>query len=106
LIKAGVSRQREFLADASAVQFTRNPEGIGGALRKIAGLSKETGLGTRIEHPQASRCHTCSSRRTAELRARHVRDASAAMIACDESTGARSNRSPRRRMPWRWHWEV
>ena len=53
LIKAGVSRQREFLADASAVQFTRNPEGIGGALRKIAGLSKETGLGTRIEHPQA-----------------------------------------------------
>ena len=53
LIKAGVSRQREFLADASAVQFTRNPDGIGGALRKIAGLSKETGLGTRIEHPQA-----------------------------------------------------
>ena len=28
LIKAAVSRQREFLADASAVQFTRNPEGI------------------------------------------------------------------------------
>ncbi|MCW7753151.1 M48 family metallopeptidase [Desulfobotulus sp. H1] len=39
LIKAGVSRQREFLADASAVQFTRNPDGIGGALKKIAGLS-------------------------------------------------------------------
>jgi Zn-dependent protease with chaperone function len=53
LIKAGVSRQREFLADASAVQFTRNPEGIGGALRKIAGLSQEMGLGTRIDHPQA-----------------------------------------------------
>ena len=53
LIKAGVSRQREFLADASAVQFTRNPDGIGGALRKIAGLSKETGLGSRIDHPQA-----------------------------------------------------
>ncbi len=32
LIKSAVSRQREFLADASAVQFTRNPEGIGGAL--------------------------------------------------------------------------
>jgi hypothetical protein len=48
-----VSRQREFLADASAVQFTRNPDGIGGALRKIAGLSAETGLGTRIRHPQA-----------------------------------------------------
>lgn len=38
LIKAGVSRQREFLADASAVQFTRNPDGIAGALKKIGGL--------------------------------------------------------------------
>lgn len=38
LIKASVSRQREFLADASSVQFTRNPDGIGGALRKIGGL--------------------------------------------------------------------
>ncbi|MEQ8954691.1 MAG: M48 family metallopeptidase, partial [Gammaproteobacteria bacterium] len=36
LIKAAVSRQREFLADASAVQYTRNPEGIAGALMKIA----------------------------------------------------------------------
>jgi Zn-dependent protease with chaperone function len=36
LIKAAVSREREFLADASAVQFTRNPGGIGGALFKIA----------------------------------------------------------------------
>ncbi|HTN49554.1 MAG TPA: M48 family metallopeptidase [Burkholderiaceae bacterium] len=53
LIKAGVSRQREYLADASAVQFTRNPDGIGGALRKIAGLSQQTGLGSRINHPQA-----------------------------------------------------
>lgn len=35
-IKAAVSRQREFLADASAVQFTRNPDSIGGALKKIA----------------------------------------------------------------------
>lgn len=35
-IKASVSRQREYLADASAVQFTRNPQGIGGALKKIA----------------------------------------------------------------------
>ncbi|MDO4586562.1 MAG: M48 family metallopeptidase [Planctomycetia bacterium] len=35
LIRAAVSRQREFLADASAVQFTRNPLGIGGALKKI-----------------------------------------------------------------------
>jgi Zn-dependent protease with chaperone function len=39
LIQAAVSRQREFLADASAVQFTRNPGGIGGALKKIGGYA-------------------------------------------------------------------
>lgn len=37
LIQSAVSRQREFLADASAVQFTRNPEGIASALAKIEG---------------------------------------------------------------------
>ncbi len=36
LIKSAISRQREFLSDASAVQFTRNPAGIGSALKKIA----------------------------------------------------------------------
>ena len=35
LIKQAVSRQREFLADASAVQFTRNPEGLANALKRI-----------------------------------------------------------------------
>ena len=35
IIKAGLSRQREYLADASAVQFTRNRDGISGALKKI-----------------------------------------------------------------------
>ena len=35
LVKAGVSRQREFLADASAVQFTRNPQALVSALKKI-----------------------------------------------------------------------
>jgi Zn-dependent protease with chaperone function len=49
LIKASVSRQREFFADASAVQFTRNPDGIAGALKKIGGLA----AGSRIEHPNA-----------------------------------------------------
>lgn len=38
-IKAVVSRQREYLADASAVQFTRNKDSIAGALKKIGGLS-------------------------------------------------------------------
>ena len=35
LIRSAISRQREFLADASAVQFTRNPNGIAGALKAI-----------------------------------------------------------------------
>lgn len=49
LIKAAVSRQREFLADASAVQFTRNPDGIGGALKKIGGHVQ----GARVESDKA-----------------------------------------------------
>ena len=50
LIMAAVSRQREYLADASAVQFTRNPDGICGALKKIGGLAE----GSRIDNPQAA----------------------------------------------------
>jgi len=38
IIKASVSRQREYLADAAAVQFTRNPDGIAGALKRIGGF--------------------------------------------------------------------
>jgi Zn-dependent protease with chaperone function len=49
LIKAAVSRQREFLADASAVQFTRNPDGIAGALKKIGALAD----GSRVRAPEA-----------------------------------------------------
>ncbi len=40
LIKSAVSRQREYLADASAVQFTRNPAGLANALKKIGALGK------------------------------------------------------------------
>ena len=36
-LKAAVSRQREYLADARAVQFTRSKQGLGGVLRKVAG---------------------------------------------------------------------
>jgi Zn-dependent protease with chaperone function len=49
LIKAAVSRQREYLADASAVQFTRNPDGIAGALKRIGGLE----FGSKVENPGA-----------------------------------------------------
>ena len=49
LIKASVSRQREFLADASAVQFTRNNIGIAGALKKIGGYTP----GSELDTPEA-----------------------------------------------------
>jgi Zn-dependent protease with chaperone function len=49
LLQAAVARHRERLADASAVQFTRNPLGLTGALLKIAGLS----AGSRLETPDA-----------------------------------------------------
>ena len=49
LIKSAISRQREFLADFSSVQFTRNPAGISGALKKIGGL----GAGSRIRDSHA-----------------------------------------------------
>ncbi len=52
LIKAAVSRQREFLADASAVQFTRYPAGIAGALKKIGALSE----GSTIRDGHAEEC--------------------------------------------------
>ncbi len=44
VIKASISRQREFLADASAVQFTRQTDGIGGALKKIGALAEGSKL--------------------------------------------------------------
>ena len=54
LIQAAVSRQREFLADASSVQFTRNPGGLSGALQKIGRYS----YGSRLESEHApDLCH-------------------------------------------------
>jgi Zn-dependent protease with chaperone function len=44
LIQAAVARSRESLADASAVQFTRQTDGIAGALKKIAILSEGSQL--------------------------------------------------------------
>jgi Zn-dependent protease with chaperone function len=50
LIKAAISRQREYLADASAVQFTRNPEGIAGALKRIGSAA----FGSKLTSPRAA----------------------------------------------------
>ncbi len=49
IIKAAISRQREFLADASSVQFTRNPGALANALKKIGGLAE----GSRINDAHA-----------------------------------------------------
>jgi len=49
LIKSAVSRQREYLADSSAVQFTRNPDGLAGALKKIGAMA----TGSRLLTPHA-----------------------------------------------------
>jgi len=54
LIQAAISRSRERLADASAVQFTRNPLGLANALKKIGGLT----YGSRIRSAHAEEaCH-------------------------------------------------
>ena len=58
LIQAAVSRQREFLADASSVQFTRNPAGLAGALKKIGGLELSARSSRR---PTPRKRATCSS---------------------------------------------
>jgi len=50
LIKAAVSRQREFLADAASVQFTRNPHGIANALKKIGGSTNGSMLANAHAH--------------------------------------------------------
>jgi len=50
LVKCAVSREREYLADASAIQFTRNPEGFAGALKKIAAWDN----GSRVAGAHAS----------------------------------------------------
>jgi len=49
VIKSAVSRQREYLADASAVQFTRNPHALAGALKKIGGIT----FGSILLNPKA-----------------------------------------------------
>jgi len=54
MIKAGVSRTREKLADASAVQFTRQTQGLSGALKKIGGLHDGSRLNQRSDAEEVS----------------------------------------------------
>ncbi len=67
LIQSAISRQREYLADASAVQFTRS-KGIAEALKKIGGLSS----GSKIESPGAAEsCHMFFGKAISSLFATH-----------------------------------
>jgi Zn-dependent protease with chaperone function len=70
LIKAGVSRQREYLADASAVQFTRNPGGIANALKKIGGFAEASYL-TAADPEEVSHMLFGAGRKFAGLFATH-----------------------------------
>jgi Zn-dependent protease with chaperone function/uncharacterized tellurite resistance protein B-like protein len=56
LLQSAVSRQREYLADAAAVQFTRNPAGLSGALKKVGAHA----FHGRLAHPAAGEVsHFC-----------------------------------------------
>lgn len=57
VIKAAISRQREFLADAASVQFTRNPEGIASALYKI--FDNQEGSQLRVTRHAEDLNHLC-----------------------------------------------
>ena len=59
VIKAAISRQREFLADAASVQFTRNPEGIASALYKIANTNNGSHLASTYHAEDIN--HLCFS---------------------------------------------
>ena len=48
MIQAAISRQREYLADASAVEFTMDPSGIAGALKKIGGASQRSNVSSPV----------------------------------------------------------
>ncbi|MGF1529964.1 MAG: M48 family metallopeptidase [Puniceicoccaceae bacterium] len=94
LIQAAISRQREFLADSAAVQFTRNPDGIANALRKIGGHSS----GSSIRDPHAQEIsHMFFARGLNSLFATHppLRERIAAIqpLGFDESS---QTRPPRR----------
>jgi Zn-dependent protease with chaperone function len=90
LIQAAVSRQREFLADAAAVQFTRQTEGLAGALRKIAGLPAHSWLSATRAEEVSHMLFAGGHRSLARLFATHppIADRLAALGAPAEATAA------------------
>jgi len=62
LIKAAISRQREFLADASAVQFTRDRNGIAGALLSIKNATQGSMLNSEKAEEMSHMCFGASTK--------------------------------------------
>ena len=89
LIKAGISRQREYLADASAVQFTRQTLGIGGALKKIGGLAEGSKLASCRD--RGSRAHAVRRRRRLLGAVRHASAAASSASSCSIRISIRRN---------------
>ena len=56
ILQAVISRQKEFLADASSAQYTRNPQGLKSALQKIAALEQTQANITHIQRDEAREC--------------------------------------------------
>ena len=109
MIKAGVSRQRERLADASAVQFTRQTTGLAGALKKIGGLDEGSRLNERSNAEEVSHMlfgdgvgfrglfatHPPLVERIQELEPQFTRSADARAV--EEVDGSAAERAGRRR---------
>ncbi|MCO5107920.1 MAG: M48 family metalloprotease [Burkholderiaceae bacterium] len=102
LLKAGISRQREFLADALAVQITRDRDGLGCALRRIAGEAPaplRSGYAAMVSHfllvqPVGLRdwfdTHPPLAERIARLYGRRVAPIAPAAAACAAASDARA----------------
>ncbi len=117
MLKAAVSRQREYLADARAVQWTRSRDGLGGVLRKVMAQRRDTPQATSAQPTRGwrtPRCSTCcwwTCRARAPWSAGSTRTprwqsaCSASMAAaCSRCRSHRSTSRPRphaARAPWR-----
>ncbi len=93
-LKAAVSRQREFLADARAVQFTRSRDGLGGVLRKVAGQpgdARTVSFHPAVQHMllvgQQGRAHWLDSHPPLAERIRRIYGRAMPAVPADE-TGA------------------
>ena len=114
LIKAGVSRQREFLADASAVQFTRQTAGLAGALKKIGGLrATARGWPTAATPRRSATCCSATASGFSGLFATHppllerIRrwspaSATSSWSACARDGGRCRRTGCRKTLPWGW----